>query len=64
MIVAGYFAGSSYKRLESKLSYASWLLLGCVVVFFVVKYVRRRRAGDDDAGTEAEDADADADASA
>ena len=42
VILAGYFAGSSYKRIESKLSYASWILAGCVVVFFVVKYLRRQ----------------------
>jgi membrane protein DedA with SNARE-associated domain len=44
VILAGYFAGSSYKRIESQLSYASWLIAGCVLVFFVVKYIRNRQA--------------------
>ena len=47
VILAGYFAGSSYKRIESKLSYASWILAGCVVLFLIVKLVRHRQAADD-----------------
>jgi membrane protein DedA with SNARE-associated domain len=42
VILAGYFAGQSYKQLESKLSYASWVLLACVVAFFAFKHFRKR----------------------
>ena len=48
VILAGYFAGSSYKRIESKLSYASWLLAGCVVLFFLYKFVRHRQDADEE----------------
>jgi undecaprenyl-diphosphatase len=47
VILAGYFAGSSYKRLESQLSYVSWILAGAVVLYLLVKLVRHRQASDD-----------------
>jgi membrane protein DedA with SNARE-associated domain len=53
VILAGYFAGSSYKRIESKLSYASWIVAACVVVFIVVKVVRSRQSDDEPSEAEA-----------
>jgi membrane protein DedA with SNARE-associated domain len=48
VILAGYFAGSSYKRIESKLSYASWLLAGCVLLFLLYKYIRHRQGAEEE----------------
>jgi membrane protein DedA with SNARE-associated domain len=43
VILAGYSAGSSYKRVETRLNHASWIVGGCVVVFLVARYIFNRR---------------------
>jgi undecaprenyl-diphosphatase len=41
--ILGYFAGNGYRRIERRLSYAGYILLGAVLLFVLVLFLRHRR---------------------
>ena len=51
VVLAGYLAGSSYKKVEGQLTHASWILGGLVILFViykVVKGIRHKGAHDEE----------------